>query len=96
MKLIKVEPSNNKNKKFVATFSIGDDKTKRVHFGLLGSSTYLDHKDDKKKDAYIARHTVNENWNDPKTAGALSRYILWGPTTSLRENIKLFKRKFNL
>ncbi|GAG48726.1 unnamed protein product, partial [marine sediment metagenome] len=50
----------------------------------------------KKKDAYIARHKVNENFNDPKTPGSLARHILWGSTTSLRKNIELFKKKFNL
>jgi hypothetical protein len=30
------------------------------------------------------------------TAGALAKHILWGATTSLRENIKLFKKRFNL
>jgi hypothetical protein len=52
-------------------------------------------KDDKKKDAYIARHKVNENWNDPKSAGALSRYILWNKTT-LSASIADFKKRFNL
>ena len=55
MKLISVEPSDKKDKKFYATFDLGN-KTKKVHFGQKGSSTYLDHKDDKKRDAYLARH----------------------------------------
>ena len=49
----------------------------------------------KKKDAYIARHKVNENWNDPKSAGALSRYILWNKTTQ-SASISDFKKRFNL
>ncbi len=44
----------------------------------------------KKKDAYIARHKVNENWNDPTTAGALSFHILWNKKT-LSESIADFK-----
>ena len=91
MKLLSVKKSTRKDKKLMATF---DDGT-TTHFGFLGSSTYIDHKDDKKKDAYIARHKVNENWNDPKSAGALSRYILWNKTT-LSASIEDFKKRFSL
>ena len=80
MKLVRIERSTNKNKKYVAFFST-DEKLKKVHFGSAGSSTYVDHKDDKKKAAYLSRHKVNENWNDPTSAGALSRYILWNKKT---------------
>ena len=102
MKLISVKPSDRKEKKLVATFCLCegeskccDKKKKKVHFGYKGGSTYIDHKDDKKKDAYIARHKVNENWNDPTTAGALARYILWNKKT-LSESIADFKKRFNL
>jgi len=102
MKLISVKPSDRKEKKLVATFCLCEDeskccdkKKKKVHFGYKGGSTYIDHKDDKKKDAYIARHKVNENWNDPTTAGALARYILWNKKT-LSESIADFKKRFNL
>ena len=56
MKLIKVEPSNSKNKKFVATFSIGDDKTKRVHFGHSDYEDFTIHKDETRRDSYRKRH----------------------------------------
>jgi len=102
MKLISVKPSDKKDKRLVASFCLCegeskccDKKKKKVHFGYKGGSTYIDHKDDKKKDAYIARHKVNENWNDPTTAGALARYILWNKKT-LSESIADFKKRFNL
>jgi len=102
MKLISVKPSDKKEKRLVASFCLCegeskccDKKKKKVHFGYKGGSTYIDHKDDKKKDAYIARHKVNENWNDPTTAGALARYILWNKKT-LSESIADFKKRFNL
>ena len=91
MKLQEVKKSKRKNKKYMAVF---DDGT-TTHFGLKGSSTYIDHNDEKKKDAYIARHKVNENWNDPKSAGALARYILWNKKT-LKESIADYRKKFNL
>ena len=80
-------------KRYTATFKDG----KIVHFGQRGGSTYIDHKDKEKRAAYIARHSKNgENWSNPKTAGALSRYLLWGDSTSLRSNIATYKRRFNL
>lgn len=50
---------------------------KKIYFGQKGASDYLDHKSDLRKDRYILRHKKNENWNDLKTAGFWSRYLLW-------------------
>jgi hypothetical protein len=41
-----------KNKKYRVIMSVGF----KIYFGLKGSSTYLDHKDDAKRLAYHARH----------------------------------------
>ena len=102
MKLLSIKPSERPSKKYVATFCMCDGATKccdterkKVNFGSRGSSTFLDHKDEKKRQAYVARHRVNENFNDPLTAGSLSRYILWNKTT-LSASIADFKRRFNL
>ncbi len=102
MWLLSVKPSTKPEKKYTATFCKCEKKDqckgsnhKTVHFGLKGSSTFLDHKDNKKKDAYLARHKANENWNDPTTAGALSRWLLWNLPT-LSGSIAFFKNKFKL
>lgn len=102
MKLLSIKPSAKPTKKYMATFCLCDGETKccdkerkRVHFGQRGSSTYIDHKDEKKKDAYIARHKVNENFNNPLSSGSLSRFILWNKTT-LSASIADFKKRFNL
>ena len=102
MKLLSIKPSERPTKKYVATFctcegptKCCDNDRKKVNFGSRGSSTYLDHKDEKKRLAYVARHRVNENFNDPLTAGSLSRYILWNKTT-LSASIADFKKRFNL
>ena len=92
MKLLSIVNSLRKEKKMVAKFNDGTS----VHFGLNGSSTYLDHKDKKKREAYLARHKKNEDWNNPKTRGSLAKHILWGDSTSLHTNIKSFKKKFKL
>ena len=102
MKLLSIKPSERPTKKYVATFCMCDGATKccdtnrkKVNFGARGSSTFLDHKDEKKRLAYVARHRVNENFNDPLSAGSLSRYILWNKTT-LSASISDFKKRFNL
>ena len=59
-------------------------------------SDYTIHHDKERRQRYKNRHKVRENWNDYKSAGSLSLYILWGESTSLRENIRLFKKRFNL
>lgn len=84
--------SDKKNKRFVAVFSDGTE----TDFGLKGGSTYIDHGDKKKRSAYISRHKANENWDDSKSAGSLSRFILWGDDVDIHKNINAFKKRFNL
>jgi hypothetical protein len=99
MRLLDVKPSTAKGKKYMAIFCPCDGpskcKGKRVHFGSSTSSVYLDHHDKTKRENYLKRHKVNENWNNPATPGALSRHLLWGDSTSLMMNIKEFKKKFS-
>ena len=102
-KLLSVKPSPKEGKKYQATFCHCTGETKcsdkdrtKMNFGQDGSSTYLDNHSKEKRTAYIARHQVREDFNKPMTAGSLSYHLLWGKTTSLRENIAYFKKKFNL
>lgn len=102
MWLLNITKSDKPEKRFKATFCKCEKKNackgsnhKVVHFGQKGGSTYIDHKDDEKKDNYIARHRVNENWRDPTTAGALARFILWNKKT-LSASIADFKNRFKL
>jgi len=96
-KSIRIEESPNKEKKLVAYFYDKDGKKFRtVHFGARGMSDFTQHKDPKRKKNYLARHGgMGENWKDPMTAGALSRWILWGKP-SLRESFNDFKKRFKL
>ena len=89
---MRISASNLKTKRFRATFK---DGTKIVHFGSKGANTFIDNATEKQKAAWIARHKVNENWNDYKSAGALSRHLLW-KSKSLTTNIKEYKKRFNL
>ena len=96
-KLVSIQKSLRKNKKFMATFYV-DGKLKQTHFGAKGYDDYTIGPVgyiDKKRDAYRARHK-GDRINDPFTAGALSYHLLWGDSRSLLENIEAFKAKFNL
>jgi hypothetical protein len=94
-----IKLSDRVDKRYMAVFYDKDNKVKTTHFGYKDKdgfgSTYIDHKNDDKKDAYIARHKVNEDFNDYMSAGSLSRYILWNKKT-LRESISDYKRRFSL
>jgi hypothetical protein len=93
MKLVSITKATDGKHKYTALFT---DPKKTTHFGSAGYDDFLKTKDVKKRAAYLARHRVTENWNDPTSAGALSRYLLWGRSSSLKENIMDFKKKFNL
>ena len=57
-----------------------------VHFGSASGSAYVDHKDPKKRAAWLARHGApgtGERWGDPSTPGFWSRWVLWGDSPDL-------------
>ena len=85
--------SPRKNKRFRAIFHNGI----MVDFGLFGGDTFIDgNRTEIERQNYIKRHQKRENHNNPYTAGALSAGLLWGKHKDLQENIKEFKKKFNL
>ncbi len=96
---VKISPSSQPDKKYTAVFSEPPYKTtfKTVHFGSKGSSTYLNHNDNKIKDAYISRHAPREDWSFKGrfTPGALSRWILWNKKT-LNQSLADYKKRFYL
>lgn len=79
----------------MAVFYEDNKKIKTTHFGAAGMSDYTKHKDKERKNRYMSRHRTRENWSNPMTAGALSRWILWNKPT-LRASISDYKRRFNL
>jgi hypothetical protein len=99
-----IKLSDRPDKRYVAVFYDNEKKVKTTHFGYAITddkgikkygSTYIDHKNDTLKNNYIARHKVNENWNDYMSAGSLSLHLLWSKKT-FRESLAYYKRKFNL
>jgi hypothetical protein len=89
MELIKATDGKHK---WVAVFEDGT----RTPFGAKGYTDYTQHHDKLRRANYLARHRTSETWTKPKTAGALSRWILWGDSTSLATNLADFKRRFSL
>ncbi len=95
MKMI-VKPSNKSGKKYMATFTKNNGRTKTTHFGASGMPDYTLTGDKERRRLYRQRHKKDLNTNDPTRAGYLSYYLLWGESTSLRKNISTYKKRFNL
>ena len=92
MKFEGLQKSSRKNKRFMIIFS---DPKLIVHFGDINGSTYIDHKDKIKRDNYIKRHSVNENW-DEMNPGSASRFILWGDSSNIDKNVKEYLKRFGV
>jgi hypothetical protein len=89
---MKIQASTRKGKRFMVTFANG----KTVHFGQAGGKTYIDEGDKAKREAYLKRHEAREDWNDPYSAGALSRWLLWGDSKDLETNHISFMKRFKV
>ena len=101
--LLRIVPARDGVHKYKALFKMPDKtegqpngkKQKEVKFGAVGYSDMTQHKDPKRMEAYLDRHRTNENWNDPTSAGALSRWILWS-STSIIGGIRNYRKHFNM
>lgn len=90
---MEIKPSTREGKKYMAIFS---NPKKTVHFGSAGMDDYTLTKNKEQRERYRTRHKKDLETNDPRRAGFLSYYLLWGDSTSLQTNIKNYKSKFNL
>ena len=95
MKVI-IKRSTKPNKKLMAVFTRDNGRTKTTHFGSAGMDDYTLTKDKEQRKRYRNRHKKDLQTNDPTRAGFLSYYILWGDSTSRKDNIKNYKKRFNL
>jgi len=94
--LVSITNSSKSNKKLMAKFK--NKKTGResvTHFGARGMDDYTKKKDKAQRERYRSRHR-GDNLTNPRSPGSLSWHILWGNSTSRRDNIASFKRKFRL
>lgn len=79
----------------MAVFTYDNGKTKTTHFGAKGMDDYTITKDKEQRKRYRERHKKDLKTKDPTKAGFLSYYILWGDSTSRKENIASYKKRFN-
>ena len=98
-----IEKAHDGKHKYIATFCLcpngnggcSKPQKKEIRFGAKGYNDFTLSATDADRLNYIARHKTAENFNDPLTAGSLSRWILW-ETKNITENIKLFKAHFKV
>ena len=86
---IVITPSDKPTKKFEARI----DGKKSIHFGQAGASDFTHHKNLLRKNRYLDRHSKNEDWHNPLTAGFYSRWLLWNKPT-LKDRIADTNRQF--
>ena len=97
LKLLSVMNSPDPDKKLTAKFETAEGRSKTVHFGQRGADDYTKTHNAEQRARYLERHgRGREDWSDPTSPGALSRYILWGESTSLARNIAAFRSRFGL
>ena len=93
---IDIVKSKTEGKKFDAIIHKPDGKSKKVSFGAAGMSDFTKHKDEQRKERYIARRRgMNENWTASgyDTAGFWSRWATWEKPT-LKASIDNINNKF--
>ena len=83
--------STRKGKRFVI---IMPQRNHQHHFGAIPfkKGTYIDHKDEKIKKAWEARHKKDKNYNNPHSGIYYSRYLLWTEPI-LKDAIKKLEKK---
>lgn len=92
MRLLRVVRSPIAAKKWRAFF---DDGT-HTDFGDATMEDYTQHGDEKRRESYRARHRKDLETGDPRRAGYLSYYLLWGDSRSLASNIRAYKKRFSM
>jgi hypothetical protein len=100
MKLISIQKSPNPTKKYRARF-LKDGRIIHTDFGSKGMMDFIEYsKQDPelakaRKSLYLTRHRKREHWEDPTSAGSLSRHILWNYDT-FDKSLEAFKNRFHL
>jgi len=95
MKMV-IKKSDKSGKKYMAIFTKDNGRSKTTYFGQSGAPDYTLTGDKERRRLYRQRHRKDLTTNDPTRAGYLSYYILWGNSTSIKQNIRDYKKRFNL
>ena len=96
IELVAITESHKKNKKLVAVFYGPNMRgCTMIHFGSKSGKSFIDHRDEKKRKAWLARHSTKSKFDDPMDATTLSRWVLWDRET-LDDSIVSFRMRFDL
>ena len=95
MRIIKITESPLLTKRFRVFLDTGN----HYDFGLDGGHTYIDHKNQLLRQNYWIRHLGNSREHYlisslTPSPSLFSLYLLWGCSTSLRENINRLNKLF--
>jgi hypothetical protein len=77
-------------KKYMAVFNDG----KKTKFGHSGMNDYTLTGDKDARERYRSRHRKDLDTDDPRRAGYLSFFLLWGNSTDINKNIAEYKKRF--
>lgn len=95
-KLVSIVSSDKPGKKLKATFQDKETgRTKTTHFGQATADDYTKTGDTAQRARYRQRHAKDLK-GDPTKAGYLAMFVLWGNSTSIRDNISAYKSRFGL
>jgi hypothetical protein len=89
MKIIRAKDGKHK---WVAKFKDGTE----TPFGSKGMDDYTLTHDKEQRDRYRQRHKKDLQTRDPKRAGFLSYYLLWGDSTSIQANKRAYEKRFKV
>jgi len=96
LRLKTIRKSHVPEKKWDAVFVKSDGREIVTPFGQKGYSDFTKHKNVTRRARYLTRHRgMGENWNDPTSAGALSRWVLWNKPT-FKASVADYKKRFKL
>ena len=87
-----ISKSNRKQKRLKAMF-----ENKTIHFGYDKGKTFVDHNDKELKNAWLARHKVNSDFDNIETTGSLAKNILWNKPSisSAVRDLNTRQKKYN-
>jgi hypothetical protein len=100
MRLVNLSPARNNIHKYVAIVEDNNKKRHTIRFGAAGMTDFTKARingkpDEARKERYLDRHRVNQNWNDPLTAGFWARWLLWNKPT-ISESLADLRKRFDL
>ena len=96
MKIVKIIKSPRKNKRLRVYL----DDNRYFDFGLDTGETFIDHHNEKKRDAYLRRHLGNKTEkylieNLIPSPALYAWFLLWGESSDLMTNIEALNAMLN-